>query len=165
MENKKTGKLFGVFNLLDLVIVLFVVAAGAALMWRLDLVNSVGAGSQDVTIEYTIRIEPVRLMTYLAVKEGDPLYDSENGAAIGVVTKVETETYYREVIMLDGSLMASPDPENLTVFITAEGVGKSTQDGLMLGGNRICSPGGTIKAASTKLDTTGIFVMSRIKGQ
>jgi hypothetical protein len=164
MENKKSGKLFGVFNLLDLVIILFVAAAGAALFWRLDLVKAVGAGSQDVTIEYTIRLEPVRLVTYLAVREGDPIYDSENGTLIGTVTEVETTPYLKEVTMADGSLVAAPDPENLTVLITGEGVGKSTQDGLMLGGNRICSPGGTIKVASTRLDSTGIFVMSRVKG-
>ena len=164
MENKKSGKLFGVFNLLDLVIILFVAAAGAALFWRLDLVKAVGAGSQDVTIEYTIRLEPVRLVTYLAVREGDPIYDSENGTLIGTVTEVETTPYLKEVTMADGSLVAAPDPENLTVLITGEGVGKSTQDGLMLGGNRICSPGGTINVASTRLDSTGIFVMSRVKG-
>ncbi len=163
MENKKTGKLFGVFNLLDLVIILFVAAAGAALFWRLDLIKAVGTGSQDVTIEYTIRIEPVRLVTYLAVHEGDPIYDSENGARIGTVTKVDTSPYMREIAMADGSLVAASDPENLTVLITGEGVGKSTGDGLMLGGSRICSPGGTIKLASTRLDSTGIFVMSRVK--
>lgn len=163
MENKKSGKLFGVFNLLDLVIILFVTAAGAALFWRLDLVKAVGAGSQDVTIEYTIRLEPVRLVTYLAVHEGDPIYDSENGTLIGTVTDVETTPYIKEITMADGSLVAAPDPENLTVLITGEGVGKSTGDGLMLGGNRICSPGGTIKVASTRLDSTGIFVMSRVK--
>ncbi len=162
MTERKKTKLFGIFNILDLIILLFAVAAGAALFWRLDIVDSVTSGAGEVGIEFQIKVEPVRIMAYLAIDEGEILYDGENGQPLGTITKIETTPYMRQVVMADGSITLAEDPENFTIYITCEGVGSSTPEGIMLGGSRIASPGGSVKVTAEKLDTSGIFVMSKV---
>lgn len=154
---ERRGKLFGVLNLLDLMILLFIVALAAVLMLRSNLRDTLGGTSEDINIAYTVRIEPVRVMSLTAVKKGDPLFDEETGVQIGTVTRVEGSPYMREVTLADGSIVASPDPEYYTVIISAEGSGKNSEYGPMINGSRICTPGGTIKLGSTRLTTTGRF--------
>ncbi len=156
-NQEKRGKLFGVLNILDLIILVFLLSLAAALALRGDVKDALGNTADDVTVDYSIRIEPVRVMTYMAVEEGDPLFDNETGNRIGTVTKVTASPYMREVTLLDGSVVTSPDPEYLTVIVFAQGTGKNSDLGVMLGGSRLCSPGGTIKLASTRLDTNGKF--------
>ena len=95
--------------------------------------------------------------SYMAVEEGDPLFDNETGTRIGTVTRVSATPYMREVTLADGSIVTSPDPEYFTLIVVAQGPGKTSEIGVLLDGSRLCSPGGTIKLASTRLDTTGTF--------
>lgn len=77
--SEKRGKLFGVLNILDLIILLFLLSLGAALAFRGNVKDQLGSTADDVTVEFSVRIEPVRVMTYMAVEEGDPLFDNETG--------------------------------------------------------------------------------------
>lgn len=155
--SEKRGKLFGVLNILDLIILLFLLSLGAALAFRGNVKDQLGSTADDVTVEFSVRIEPVRVMTYMAVEEGDPLFDNETGTRIGTVTRVSATPYMREVTLADGSIVTSPDPEYFTLIVVAQGPGKTSEIGVLLDGSRLCSPGGTIKLASTRLDTTGTF--------
>ena len=123
--SEKRGKLFGVLNILDLIILLFLLSLGAALAFRGNVKDQLGSTADDVTVEFSVRIEPVRVMTYMAVEEGDPLFDNETGTRIGTVTRVSATPYMREVTLADGSIVTSPDPEYLTLLIFAQGTGKN----------------------------------------
>ncbi|MBQ3391310.1 MAG: DUF4330 family protein [Clostridia bacterium] len=153
----KSTKLFGLFNLLDLLILVFLFALVGTLVLRSNLKESFAGSADDVTIDFSVRVEPVRVMTYMAVKEGDPLFDDETGVQIGTVTRVTATPYLREATLIDGTMVTSPDPEYLTVIIYAQGTGKKGELGFMLNGSRLCSPGGNIKVGSTKLATNGRF--------
>ena len=91
--SEKRGKLFGVLNILDLIILLFLLSLGAALAFRGNVKDQLGSTADDVTVEFSVRIEPVRVMTYMAVEEGDPLFDNETGTRIGTVTRVSATPY------------------------------------------------------------------------
>ncbi|MBQ2698171.1 MAG: DUF4330 domain-containing protein [Clostridia bacterium] len=151
------GKLFGLLNILDLVILVFLISLGFALVLRGGLKDDLGTSADDVKVAFTLRIEPVRVMTYMAIAEGDPVFDEETGSRIGTVTKVTASPYQREVTMEDGTLMLSPDPEYLCLIVSAEGVGKESENGILLNGTRFCSPGANIKLGFPNVTTTGRF--------
>ena len=62
-NQEKRGKLFGVLNILDLIILVFLLSLAAALALRGDVKDALGNTADDVTVDYSIRIEPVRVMT------------------------------------------------------------------------------------------------------
>ena len=162
-QSERRGKLFGVLNLLDLLILLFIVALAAVLLLRSNLTDTLGGTAEDISISYSVRVEPVRVMSMLAVSKGDPLFDEETGVQIGVVSKVDASPYMREVTLSNGTIVTSPDPEYYTLIIWADGSGKNSEYGPMINGSRICTPGATIKLGSTRLTTTGRFDTVEIK--
>ena len=89
--SEKRGKLFGVLNILDLIILLFLLSLGAALAFRGNVKDQLGSTADDVTVEFSVRIEPVRVMTYMAVEEGDPLFDNETGKAFADLITLHDE--------------------------------------------------------------------------
>ncbi|MBC8535175.1 DUF4330 domain-containing protein [Feifania hominis] len=157
--NKK-GKVFGV-NVLDLVILLFVVAAAVFVMLKGNFIEKVKVTSNDAKIEYVVMLESVREYTYNAIYVGDPIFDDETDAQIGVVTKVEMKPYYDIIEKSDGTVVSALVPERYKLLITAEGDGKVTDDGYMINGNRLVAPNGSIKVATTRVCSNGKFVSVR----
>jgi len=145
------------FNILDMCVVVFFTALSIAVALRLNLNNRIGSSGADVIVAYSVRVEPVRIMTVVAVEVGDPLFDEETGTHIGTVTDVSAEPYLREAVLADGTSVLSIDSEYYTLLIQAVGGGKKSVYGPMLAGSRLCTPGGVIKVGSTRLSTTGQF--------
>ncbi|NLT57689.1 MAG: DUF4330 domain-containing protein [Clostridiales bacterium] len=156
-RTERRGKLFGLFNILDLTVVIFIAALAVVLVMRGSLRDRLGGASPDVEIHFSVRLEPVRIMTYMALEKDQPLFDEETGMQIGVITKFTATPYMREVTLSNGSILLSPDPEYYTVIVHGVGSGRNSEYGPMLGGSRLCSPGGLIKLGSTRLSSNGSF--------
>ena len=56
-NQEKRGKLFGVLNILDLIILVFLLSLAAALALRGDVKDALGNTADDVTVDYSIRID------------------------------------------------------------------------------------------------------------
>jgi len=90
--NKNSNERRGArFNIIDAVIVIAVLALVAAAVW-LILLQGGGAGKSDeVGVNYTLKISMVREEFASRIKVGDTAQNSSTGAEIGKITAVSVE--------------------------------------------------------------------------
>jgi len=161
MNTSRKGKLFGIFNILDIIIILFIIAAVAGVIFKSNMLDVIRSGSNDDNIEFKVRISGVRDFTCDALEVGDKIYDSETGAELGVITNKEVSEFMTRIDQLDGTIILTPSPILKNVVITVEGKGTSRDDGYFINGNRLVAPNGGLGIITEKVETNGIILSSR----
>ena len=131
MEERTSGfkpikKKKGRFNLVDLLVVLIALAIVFAVVFVMDpfSIGLFGAEKQEVTLEYTVRIDNVESALINKIQMGDEVIDASVKTSLGYVSAVEddiphTEPYYdaeEDVV----SMKEYPNRYDLVVTVTAE---------------------------------------------
>lgn len=92
----KKYRLFGVINLLDILIIA-VLAAVVVVALRFSAPQTVSAKTGDVKIRYTLELPKKEQGFESQVAVGAEIYDSLRGYDIGKITEVNTQPYMEDV--------------------------------------------------------------------
>ena len=114
----KTKKSFR-FNIIDAIIILFILFAGAAAVYFLLFRGIGNAESKNFTAEYVIESKEIRSEFVNLIKTGDKIIDSQKNEIIGEIISVEyTPSTRTTVNTVTGELIKSTVPERYDVYIT-----------------------------------------------
>ena len=131
MEERTSGfkpikKKKGRFNLVDFLLVLIVLAILFVVIFVVDpfSINLFGQEKEEVTLEYTIRIDNVESILINKIQMGDEVIDASVKSSLGYVSAVENdiphaEPYY-DVTEGAVSMKEYPDRYDLVVTVTAK---------------------------------------------
>lgn len=131
----KEGMIFGKVNIIDLLIVLFIIAAlGLGFM---KITEDKGPIFVNDTTKYSADILLRSLYDGFEneINEGDKLYDYKAGTYLGVVTGKTITPATQEVETADGRVVLAEVPDRWDVIFTVEGEGiYNESNGMQIGG-------------------------------
>jgi len=127
------GRLFGILNIIDLLIISIIAAALLGAYYKFGLLNRMEGPQtvQDKT-EVTIWVKDVSKYVVDAISEGDMVKEVRSNNEIGKIIKKEVAPYTDKASTSEGKWVVSEVPGKYSVFITMETPG-SPDGNLMLG--------------------------------
>ena len=129
----KRYRLFGVINLVDILIIAFFIVF-AVLAMRFSAPQSAAARPGDVPITYTVEVQRRKPDFKDKVKVGAAVEDSQRGFAIGTITKVYTEPYLEDTPDYDNSIIRRAPVDGLeTIYIEIEAMAQITDYTTLVG--------------------------------
>ncbi|MDU6784157.1 DUF4330 domain-containing protein [uncultured Peptoniphilus sp.] len=131
----KKGRLFGLINIVDLLIIVLLLALVAVGVKRFGNKAAVGEATTKKGV-ITAEIKDVRDVTAKNVKVGDPIYDYDKGTLIGKILTAEVEPYKDET-EYQGKFFNAEVPGKYRVIMTIDADVKETQDFYQVGTEQI----------------------------
>lgn len=131
----KKGRLFGLINIVDLLIIVLLLALVAVGVKRFGNKAAVGEATTKKGV-ITAEIKDVRDVTAKNVKVGDPIYDYDKGTLIGKILTAEVEPYKDET-EYQGKFYNSEVPGKYRVIMTIDADIKETQDFYQVGTEQV----------------------------
>lgn len=131
----KKGRLFGLINIVDLLIIVLLLALVAVGVKRFGNKAAVGEATTKKGV-ITAEIKDVRDVTAKNVKVGDPIYDYDKGTLIGKILTTEVEAYKDET-EYQGKFFNAEVPDKYRVIVTLDADVKETQDFYQVGTEQI----------------------------
>jgi hypothetical protein len=119
------GRLFGKVSIIDIFVILIVLALGAALYIKFNVLDFTAKSGDTDTLTYTVTIYGVRQYTIDGLRTGDLLYDTNSsGNAIGTITAIEVTDAKKAAETLDGTIVLGNyiGRYDVTLTVTAGGV-------------------------------------------
>jgi hypothetical protein len=123
------GKLFGIANIVDIIVIILVIVIGAGTVYKFKFMDKTSKDAAMQPITYTVKIEKIRNFIYNNVKEGDELYDKTSGNPIGKITKIESEPATDYIDMPDGTFKKANVENRINVYLTVEAEGVVNDSG------------------------------------
>lgn len=158
---KKSGKLFGVISIIDIIVVLCIIVLAFGVYARFTSDSDAVASSNRATIEYVYMVKGVRNFTCEALEKGGAVYDSETKEYIGDVKEVRSEPAKMEVSLVNGEYRMLTLPDMYDVYVTITVDGKYNSLGYYTSDNRFIGAGSTLLAQSKFATTEGEIVEAR----
>lgn len=140
------GRLFGLVNLLDLIVILAVLGAGGLLGYKTFMApEAQTVGGQTVQVQFLVG--PVRQATVDELKVGAIVYDGKSDAQLGKIVAVETRP--ARVLGSNGEFTAQNWYDH---FFTVEGTGTQSDASTTLGGVVMLVGSQPVKTAGVRVD-------------
>lgn len=152
----KKGKLFGIINIIDLVVILLVALLVYGGVTRLK--QSPVSEAENKKALVTLEISDVRMASVDGIEVGDPLYHYDRGTLFGTIVDKKVEPYREPVESGDGSWILAEVPEKYVVTLTVEANAKESEDVVIIGGEH------TRIGTQFRLKNKKVAVMSTILG-
>lgn len=130
----KKGRLFGLINVIDLLVIILVVAVAARFVLNPQKNSS---ATEEKTIQVVMLVKDVRDATAKVIKEGDIVRETKTNNLLGKVTKVEVKPAETLVNTADGRVLNVPNPVLKDVYVTVEGPATVGENAIVLGGTEI----------------------------
>ncbi|SHM58532.1 protein of unknown function [Caldanaerovirga acetigignens] len=130
----KKGRLFGLINVIDLLVIILVVAVAARFVLNPQKNSSV---AEEKTIQVVMLVKDVRDATAKVIKEGDIVRETKTNNLLGKVTKVEVKPAETLVNTADGRVLSVLNPVLKDVYVTVEGSATVGENAIVLGGTEI----------------------------
>lgn len=131
----KKGRLFGLINIVDLLIIILLLALVAVGVKRFGNKAAVGEATTKKGV-ITAEIKDVRDVTAKNVKVGDPIYDYDKGTLIGKILTAEVEPY-KDKTEYQGKFFNAEVPDKYRVIVTLDADVKETQDFYQVGTEQV----------------------------
>ncbi|MCL1863012.1 MAG: DUF4330 domain-containing protein [Defluviitaleaceae bacterium] len=133
----KDGKIFGLVNIIDLLIIIALVGAAVFGVWQFNAGRGVVFAPVE-TREFIISFftEEVEDFTAFAVEVGDSVVDHGRNVPLGTVTAVEVADARVWNADQYGVAVASPKPGFSSIEISARLTAQPTEHGIIIAGNR-----------------------------
>lgn len=142
----KKGRIFGLINIIDLLIILLILAVVGRFALK---VQQQPAGVESKNIEVVLLVKEVRDATANVIKEGDIVRETKTNMVLGKVTKVEILPSDTLVNTADGRVVNYPNPILKDVYVTLVGSGTAGENATVIGNSEIRV--GTILNAKTNV--------------
>ncbi len=130
------GKLFGLINIIDLLVILAVLLVAGGAYYKLKMQNSGQGAAKTVTV--TVIAPGIRPEMLTNVKVGDKMVSGDSFTNF-VIKKVEIKPAYMISVDSAGQRVASYDPYLKDMFVTLEGKTVISGGTIRLGGQDIKS--------------------------
>lgn len=121
----KDKKLFGKFNIIDLLVVLLIIAAGVFAVYRMIPEKQEYQPANIARIEYVVKVSRVDPTVYENAKkwfdQGETRLIAGDSFIDGNVVDMYAVPYETTTTAADGSLVLAQDPYYLTVYCTMQG--------------------------------------------
>ncbi len=133
MQENKSKKIFGIFNGLDIFIILVLIAAmafGISWMRESDVHTSNGK-----TYTYVVEARQVRAETIHFPKEGSNVYESDSGAYLGKIKSVWAQDFCEPMFnRVANRYELLPQPGYSDIYIEIEGTGSEDDQNIRVEG-------------------------------
>lgn len=134
---KKSKKIFGIFNIVDIILLLLVVVA-AIIGFRLISGGNGQETGETKTYTYVVWGENVVEETSQVPVIGGDVFNSSTGAYLGKVTKVSTEPYTETIYNKEKSAYQKVPVKGYNdIFVTIEGSGTETEMDIIVEGTPV----------------------------
>lgn len=111
------GKLFGLINIFDLLIILLVVAVGTFGYLKMSKKESpVALNEQEISV--TMYVKEVRIETVEAIKKSSTAKEFETGLPFGTIEGVRVEPHLQYVTTADGRVVKAEVEGKYDVYMT-----------------------------------------------
>jgi len=117
------GRLFKKINLIDLLIIIIIIAAGFFLYSKFAKAKIVTPLAKQETVELTFIVESLPEYAADNVEIGDPVTDRVTSAYLGKVTKVEKKPDITFGVDNEGKVVRSSKEGYCSLVLTVEGTG------------------------------------------
>ncbi len=129
------GKLFGIINIIDLVVLLVVVLLIGGGIKRMREKPDATAKTKKAFI--TIEVTDVKDFIVEGIMIGDPLYFNDENEKVGKIVDKKVEPYKKTIESADGKWILSEVPEKHVVLMTVDADVKETSDAIIVGEEEI----------------------------
>jgi hypothetical protein len=143
------GRVFGKVNIIDILVVLLIVAAGVFILLRAQ-----GTGNQLVGVRTTFAVEKVRYLTVDAIHVGDQVRD-EAGSLLGIVEDATATPTRVESGNSEGLAVGSDSQIYKDVIIEVKGTGQKAASGAVRVGGTILLVGKLITLKGPYFEVKG----------
>jgi len=128
-ENKK-------FNIIDIIIVLFMILAVVGIFIRYDIADDINFGATGEEFEIEFFVKNIQSGTEDYLRAGEKFYINIESTEIGeVIEIIDVRDAVEYVETVDGNLVTSTLPERVDVTGVMRSRGRTTSEGVMLNGN------------------------------
>jgi hypothetical protein len=127
------GKLFGIINIIDLLVLAIIVLAAVFLAGRMLPGTESGDAGRQKEMEYTVKVEEVSKYTIDAANVGDAIFDFETGSYIGEISEVDHSPHMEYLVDKDNEAIAIESIDKFDLFITIKADFVETDKALMVG--------------------------------
>ncbi|WP_077369799.1 DUF4330 domain-containing protein [Anaerosalibacter sp. Marseille-P3206] len=128
------GKLFGIINIIDLIVivVLALLITGGVKRVRTTRPDMV---SETKKATVTIEVSEIRNATVEGLVVGDPIYHYDKGNYFGKIVDVKVEPF-KEAVESNGKWVNAEVPEKYVATLTVEADAVETPDVIIIGGEQ-----------------------------
>lgn len=125
----ENGRLFGKISVIDILVIVIVLIAGAALYVKYGVLETTNVAADTVPVTYTVTIAGVRDFTVDSIQPGDLLYDKNGGGGypVGTITDVAFSNAKKASELADGTLVMGNVEGRYDVVLTVAADGKVSQ--------------------------------------
>ena len=150
------GKLFGVINIVDLLVVLAVIAVAAGIGYKLFATQIADATAEQVAMTVTVRVRGATPFLVEEVQRNSQVGKQmvSNSYVNATITDMKIEDYVQQVTTADGSIVNATDPSKKDLVFTIETtVAKGTATPTI--GTQEVRAGRTLIVKTNDFETTG----------
>ncbi|MEW6242891.1 MAG: DUF4330 domain-containing protein [Bacillota bacterium] len=127
----KKGRLFGLVNILDLIIIVVIVAMIAGVAYKLTYLGT-GPGAQEKTARVTLLVEAVRQPTVDAIQVGDVVREYDTSSVFGTVVKKDVREAVEVTTTSEGKNVLSTIPGKYDITLTLDVTAYVTPDAITI---------------------------------
>ncbi|GHV10700.1 hypothetical protein FACS1894219_00620 [Clostridia bacterium] len=140
------------FNIIDIVILLIVIFAAAAILLRLGVVEQISLwGNEEYELEFQINDIQEKSQDYL--KPNEVFYINIDSTSIGTIKEIlDIRPAFQYNESSTGELLKSDLPGRIFVSGVLLSKGKGTKEGFMLNGNMFVAPGKEFLVHTSRLE-------------
>jgi len=135
-KEKKSG-----FNIIDLIIVLFVILVVVGVVMKYNLADKINLNAQGDTFEIEFIIQEIQEASQKYLQPGRSFYITIESIKIGEITDIldiRPAVWYSE--KLNGDVIKTELPGRIDVTGVMTSKGRMTKDGVMINGNSFVGP-------------------------
>lgn len=121
MKLFEKGKLFGLLNIVDIIVILLVLAAVAGVLAKSSVLERMMVKSTVSHVRTQYYVEDIIPASAAVPQIGDIVRDIRSGGELGAVKEISVQDYHEQAADAQGNWHMSPVPGKKTVILTAEG--------------------------------------------
>ncbi len=121
MKLWEKGKLFGLLNIVDIIVILLVVAAVVGVGAKTSVLRKMTAKSTVSLVRTQVFIDDILPVSAAAPQVGDIVMELSSGEELGVVKEVKVEDHVEKASDAQGNWHMNPVPGRKSVTLTLEG--------------------------------------------
>ena len=137
------------FNIIDFIIVLAVIGVVLAVFLRGGLVDKFTESKQ--IIEYTVKISDIQKESFDLIEVGSNIYCNDDDSIMGVVKSKTSQPATMYIVLADGEIAKTTQPDRIDVFLTIEAEGTVDEEGCRIGGTYFIACGKNVSCYMDKV--------------
>jgi hypothetical protein len=121
MKLWEKGKLFGLLNIVDIIVILLVVGAVVGVAAKTSVLRKMVVKSTVSYVRTQVFVDDILPVSAAAPKVGDVVRELSSGDELGVVKDVKVEDHVEKASDAQGNWHMNPVPGRKTVILSLEG--------------------------------------------